>query len=103
MNNEDKEKSQHSKNAIISFFVFGIILFFIFKEPLNPLSTTLFFLIGMFAISILSIPSFLLKMYIAKKFFIGQTLKLKKIYWIFELLYNFIITFLLFKIFLTIY
>ena len=90
-NLNDKEKSQHSKNAIVTFFIFGIVLLFTSKESLNPIYTTLFFLIGMFVVSILSILSFLLK----------SNFK-KKIYFIFELFYNIIVTTILFYLFLAI-
>jgi hypothetical protein len=87
----DKEKTQHSKNSIITFFIVGVILLFTVNEPLNPLYTTLFFFIGMFVVSILSVPSFLLK----SKFN-------KKIYFIFELFYNIVVTTILFYLFLAI-
>lgn len=100
---ENKLKAQHSKNAIFLFVVFGVILFIFNKEPLFSLTSLLFFVMGIFLASFLSIPSYLLKMYISKKINVKQALTMKRFYWIIEFGYDFIVTFLLFKIFVFIF
>lgn len=96
---EDALKAQHSKNTIFFFFVFGIIIFIYKGLSLLSLGTLAFFLAGMFLTSFLSIPSYLIKMQISKRIRSKQVNILKSFYWIFELAYNFIITYFIFYIY----
>lgn len=91
---EDEGKSKHSKHAIITFFIFGTILFILNGEPINPFKGFfLFFMVGMFLISLLSVPSYLIK---------TKVLKNKKSYFLIELVYNVLMTYFLFRLFLLI-
>lgn len=96
---KDQLKTQHSKNAIFFFFVFGITIFLWKGAPLLSLGALAFFLVGMFLASFLSIPSYLIKMQISKRIGLKQVYILKNFYWIFEVIYNFIITYFLFYIY----
>lgn len=93
---KDQGKTQHSKNAIFFFFVFGIIIFILNGTPILSLGALTFFFIGMFLASVLSIPSYLIKKQISKRLGLNQVNILKKFYWIFEMAYDFVITYFLF-------
>ena len=87
---EDQLKTQHSKNAICFFFVFGFIIFIWKGAPLFSFGALAFFFIGMFLASFLSIPSYLIKMQIFKRIGFKQAQILKNFYWIFEMVYDFV-------------
>lgn len=93
---EDQLKTQHSKNAIFFFFVFGIIIFIWKGAPLLSLGALAFFLVGMFLASLLSIPSYLIKMQISKRIGLKQAHILKNVYWFFDIAYDFVVTYFLF-------
>ena len=86
---EDQLKTQHSKNAIFFFFVFVIVIFLWKGAPLFSLGALAFFFIGMFLASLLSIPSYLIKLQISKRIGFKQVQVLKNFYWIFEIVYDF--------------
>lgn len=96
---EDQLKTHHSKNAILLFFVFGIIIFIWKGAPLLSLGALVFFFIGMFLASFLSIPSYLIKTQISKHISINQAQILKNLYWIFEIVYGLVVTYLLFYLY----
>lgn len=100
---EEQLITQHSKNAIFSFFVFGIIIFIWKGAPLLSLGTLAFFFIGMFLASFLSIPSYLIKMQISKRIGINQVRILINFYWIFEMAYDFVVTYFLFYLYTLIF
>ncbi len=100
---DDHLKTQHSKNTIFLFFVFGIILFIWKNMPILSLSALAFFFIGMFLVSFLSIPSYLIKKQISKRIGVKQAYILKNFYWIFEIIYDFVVTYLLFYIYTLIF
>ncbi len=100
---EDQLKTQHSKNAIFFFFVFGIIIFIWKGAPFLSLGALAFFFIGMFLASFLSIPSYLIKMQISKRIGLKQAQILKNFYWIFEIIYNFIVTYFIFYLYTLIF
>lgn len=89
-------KVEHSKNAIFFFFVFGVVLFLFSDKPLFSFKTALFFLLGMFAISLLSIPTYLLSMAIARRITVEQAYRLRLWWSLAETAYDFGMTWLLF-------
>lgn len=97
---ENKSKEEHSKNAIFYFFIFGIILILTNKESFSSLwSLIAFFILGMFLAPILSIPSYLFKMFLAKRINGKQAAIIKNFYWILDLGYDFLVTRLIFRLF----
>ena len=100
---EDQLKTQHSKNAIFFFFVFGIIIFLWKGVPLLSLGAVVFFFIGMFLVSLISIPSYLIKKQISKRIGLKQVYILKNFYWIFEMIYDLVVTYFLFYIYTLIF
>jgi len=96
---DNKSKEQHSKNSIFSFFVIGLILIIVDRQPLLSFKSIIFFVLGMFLVSLLSIPSYLFKSFLARRINEKQAIMLKNFYWIFELGYDFLITKLLFRLF----
>ena len=64
---DDDAKSQHSKNAVFMFFLFATILLLSNDLPFWSIWTLVFYFVGMFLASLLSIPSYLLKAAIAKR------------------------------------
>ncbi len=100
---KDRLKTQHSKNTIFFFFIFGIIIFIWKGVSLLSLGALVFFLIGMFLASLLSIPSYLIKMQISKHIGLKQANMLKNFYWIFEIIYDFVVTYFLFYIYTLIF
>lgn len=64
---DDDAKSQHSKNSIFMFFLFATILLLSSDLPFWSFWTLVFYILGMFLASLLSIPSYLLKAAIAKR------------------------------------
>ncbi|PJC28440.1 hypothetical protein CO054_00170 [Candidatus Shapirobacteria bacterium CG_4_9_14_0_2_um_filter_39_11] len=97
---DEQAKTQHSKNAIFFFFVFGVIFFLVKGQSLFSLGTLLFFVVGMFLASILSIPGYLIKVFISKKINERQATILSSFYWLFEIAYDFVVTYILFTIYL---
>ena len=92
-------KVERSKNAIFFFFVFGVVLFLFSDKPLFSFKTPLFFLLGMFAISLLSIPSYLVRMAIARRVTVEQAYRLRLWWSLVETAYDFGMTWLLFSLF----
>jgi Flp pilus assembly protein TadB len=92
-------KAEHSKNSIFFFFVFGVLLFLVSNKPLLSLKTPLFFFLGMLAISLLSIPMYVLRMAVARRITIEQAYRLRLWWTLGETAYDFGMTWLLFWIF----
>ena len=92
-------KVDHSKNAIFFFFVFGVIFFMFSDKPLFSFKAALFFLLGMFAISLLSIPTYLLRMGIARRITVEQAYRLRSWWSLVETAYDCGMTWLLFSLF----
>jgi len=98
-NMEYKLKEQHSKNATILFIIFGIIIFLWENEPIFSVGFFVFLFAGMFLASFLSIPSYLLKMQLAKRITVKQTYVIRNFYWALETAYTFFVTYFLFYIY----
>ena len=97
----NKLATEHSKNAIFMFVIFGIIIFIWKSEAFLSLSTLLFFVVGIFLASLLSIPSYMLKRKLAKymknKGRVYQSIVFS--FWVFEFFYDFASTYLLFYLY----
>lgn len=98
-NIENEVKKKHSKNAIFQFIIFAILLFIFNDINIFNIGAILFLFIGIFLSSFLSIPTYMIKLKISEKITLEQTLKLKRFYWIFEGVYNFFITYILFHLY----
>ncbi len=87
--------SEHSKNAVFLWVITGILVF-IFKGELFSWQALLFFTIGLFVASFLSIPTYTLKRWLAKRLVKEEVPEfLIPIYWILDLAYIPIIAFLI--------
>jgi len=64
---EDKGKTEHSRNAISHFFLFAIFLMFLTEKRFLSFSFGGFLLVGMFCASIISIPTYLMRILIVKR------------------------------------
>ncbi len=100
---ENKEKSEHARNAIFFYFIFGVILTLVSERKLMSFSTATFLFVGMFCASFLSVPSYLVKKQLAKIMAKKNTTESRAkniscIYSIFELIYDFFLTWLLFRL-----
>jgi len=90
-------KSQHSKKAVFNFLIIGTALIFFSKHGMNSIiGIAIFYMAGVYLASFLSIPSYIFKLWLARKITLDQVFKLKKYYWIFELIYSFGTTYLVF-------
>jgi hypothetical protein len=68
-------KAEHAKNAIFFFFLFGFLILMVSKRPLFSLATPVFFFFGMFIASLLSIPTYLIKMFVSRRITMGARLQ----------------------------
>ena len=95
---EDKLKYEHSSNAVFFFFVFGVILQVINRHEFSLLKAVIFFAGGMIIAALSSMPSYYLKSFISKRITFKQLMLLKKFYWLFEMAYTFIFTYIVYKL-----
>lgn len=97
----NKAKAEHSRNAVFYFCLFGIILFLASGKSLLSLRVLAFFVVGMFAASLLSVPSYLVKMVVARRLTIDKAFKYRLVYSAGETAYDLAVTWALFHIFIS--
>ena len=101
---DDDAKRQHSKNAIFMFFLFATILLLSSDLPYWSVWTAVFYVVGMFLASLLSIPSYVLKATIAKRMSAdpageAKVVALRLPMLLVELASDFVATWILYRIF----
>jgi hypothetical protein len=92
----DQAASAHSKNAIFTFFLTGLIILIIMPEKFFQLRTAFFFGSGLFLSSFASVPPYIIKSKLAKKLVKGSMHFMIPIYWIFSSVWNIGFAYLLF-------
>jgi hypothetical protein len=89
---------KHSKNAIFSFFLIGLVMVIIF-DNFFQFRTFLFFFVGMFLMSFLSIPTYLLQKKMSKKMNDKNAGTYVFLYTTFSCIWDLIMTYVIFLIF----
>lgn len=96
---EFESKRDHGGNASFAFIVFSVALFLVTRTKLFSLVVLGYFFVGMFAAAILSVPTWLLKIALARRITAVQAVRCRWYWSIFEWSYDFAVTLLLFRIY----
>ena len=94
-----ESKREHGGNATHDFILISIVLFLITRTKLLSLSVVAYFLGGMFVAAILSIPTWLLKLALARRISARQARALRFFWTITEWAYNLGVTWCLFHLY----
>lgn len=96
---EEKVKTIHLRNAVYTFVIFSVCILFWFREKMNFLHILVFLIVGIFFVFIFSALSYGIKSEILEHLSVEKVVKIKKLFWLADLIYNLVITYVFFVIY----
>jgi Flp pilus assembly protein TadB len=94
-----ESKRDHGGNASYEFVLVSLVLFLITRTKLLAISVLLYFFVGVFVAAILSVPTWLLKISLARRITETQARGLRFYWMALEWSYNIGVTWFLFRIY----